>query len=180
MVEDHDPPTRPPLTNRGRRRERPGVAHRASPTLDCTVTNETTAPQPAPGVPSRPPAGRYGPEPSAARRRLAVVAIALAALVGLAVVVVIGIRYASEPVRHDVVGFDVVDSERVDVTFSLSMDPGTTARCTVDALAESYAQVGTVDVTVGPVETLESRWTVSVATSELATTGVVESCRVAD
>jgi hypothetical protein len=144
------------------------------------VTNDTTAPQPAPGVPARPPAGRYGPEPSARRRRLAVVALVVAALVGLAVVVVVGIRVASVPVRQDVVGFDVVDSERVDVTFEVSMEPGTAARCTVDALADSYAQVGTVDVTVGPVETLESRWTVSVATSELATTGVVESCRVVE
>jgi len=108
------------------------------------------------------------------------VAIAVLAAVGLAVVVVIGLRYASEPVRHKVVGFDVVDSERVDVTFELSMDPGTTARCTIDALAESYAQVGTLDVTVGPVDTLESRWTATVATSELATTGVIESCAVVD
>ncbi|OLT55351.1 DUF4307 domain-containing protein [Cellulosimicrobium sp. CUA-896] len=144
------------------------------------MTNETTAPQPAPGAPARPPAGRYGPEPSAARRRLAVVAIAAAAVVGLAVVVVIGLRLASEPVRHDMVGFDVEGPERIEVTFDVSMAPGTTARCTIDALAESYAQVGTVDVTVGPVETLESRWTVGVATSELATTGVVESCRVVE
>ncbi len=144
------------------------------------MTHETTAPQPAPGTPARPPAGRYGPEPSAARRRLAVVAIAVAAVLGLAVVVLIGVRYASEPVRYDVVGFDVAGPERIEVTFDVSMEPGSTARCTVDALAESYAQVGTVDVTVGPVETLESRWTVQVSTSELATTGVVESCRVLD
>ncbi|WP_069386090.1 DUF4307 domain-containing protein [Cellulosimicrobium cellulans] len=144
------------------------------------MTNETTAPQPAPGAPVRPPAGRYGPEPSPARRRLAVVAIAVAAVVGLAVVLVIGVRFANQPVRHDVVGFDVVDSERIDVTFQVSMQPGTEALCTIDALADSYAQVGTVDVTVGPVDTLESRWTVTVATSELATTGVVESCRVVE
>ncbi|MFC8922644.1 DUF4307 domain-containing protein [Cellulosimicrobium sp. NPDC057127] len=144
------------------------------------MTNETTAPQPAPGVPARPPAGRYGPEPSAARRRLTVVAIVAVAVVGLAVVALVGLRAASVPVRQDVVGFDIVSSERIDVTFEVSMAPGTTARCTVDALAASYAQVGTVDVTVGPVETLESRWTVRVATSELATTGVVESCTVVD
>lgn len=144
------------------------------------MTNETTAPQPAPGVPARPPAGRYGPEPSAARRRLAVVAIVVAAVVGLAVVLVIGVRFANQPVRHDMVGFDVVSSERIDVTFQVSMQPGTTARCTIDALAASYAQVGAVDVTVGPVDTLESRWTVTVATSELATTGVVESCSVVE
>lgn len=76
-------------------------------------------------------------------------------------------------------GYTVVSPERVDVTFEVYMDPGTTATCTLDALAESYAQVGTVDVTVGPVEVTESRYTVSVATSELATTGIVQSCRPA-
>ncbi|WP_435736773.1 DUF4307 domain-containing protein [Cellulosimicrobium sp. PMB13] len=144
------------------------------------MTNETTAPQPAPGTPARPPAGRYGPEPTERRRRLAIAAIAALAVVGLAIVVAIGVRFASQPVRHKLVGFDVVSSERVDVTFEVSMEPGTTAVCTVDALAESHAQVGALDVTVGPVDSLESRWTVSVATSELATTGVVESCRVVD
>ena len=146
------------------------------------MTNETTTPPAASGdgSPARPPAGRYGPEPSPARKRLAVVAIAVLAVIGLAVVVVIGVRFASEPVRHKVVGFDVVSSERVDVTFEVSMAPGTTAVRTLDAMADSYAQVGTVDVTVGPVEDLESRWTVPVRTSELATTGVVQSCRVVD
>jgi hypothetical protein len=138
------------------------------------MTHEST-PARADG-PLRPPAGRYGPEPTVRRRRLAIAGIALAAVVGLAVAVVIGLRSASTPVRFQDVGFKVVSSEQVDVTFDVFMDPGTSARCTIDALAESYAQVGTVDVTVGPVDTGESRWTVSVATSELATTGVVDSC----
>ncbi|GLY58011.1 MAG: DUF4307 domain-containing protein [Cellulosimicrobium funkei] len=143
------------------------------------MTNETTAPQPSPSTPLRPPAGRYGPEPTERRRRLAVVGIVLVAVVGLAVTFVIGLRYANEPVRFKDFGYTVVSPERVDVTFEVYMDPGTTATCTLDALAESYAQVGTVDVTVGPVEVTESRYTVSVATSELATTGIVQSCRPA-
>lgn len=143
------------------------------------MTNETTAPQPSPSTPLRPPAGRYGPEPTERRRHLAVVGIVLVAVVGLAVTFVIGLRYANEPVRYKDFGYTVVSPERVDVTFEVYMDPGTTATCTLDALAESYAQVGTVDVTVGPVEVTESRYTVSVATSELATTGIVQSCRPA-
>ena len=89
----------------------------------------------------------------------------------------IGLGQASTPVRYDDFGFKVISSEQIDVTFQVSMKPGTQAECTIDALAESYAQVGTVDVVVGPSDQLEGRYTVSVATSELATTGIVESCR---
>jgi len=142
------------------------------------MTNETDIPRPGQGVPLRPPAGRYGPEPTPRRRRLAVAGIVLVALVGIAVTLAIGLRSANEPVRYKDFGFDVVSPERVDVTFEVYMDAGTTAVCTLDALNESYAQVGTVDVTIGPVDVAEARYTVEVATSELATTGIVQSCRV--
>ncbi|MGW6003904.1 DUF4307 domain-containing protein [Oerskovia enterophila] len=124
----------------------------------------------------RPPAGRYGPEPTPLRRRLAIAGIVAAALVGIAVTVWIGLGQAATPVRYDDFGFKVVSSEQIDVTFQVSMKPGTQAECTIDALADSYAQVGTVKVVVGPSDKLEGRYTVSVATSELATTGIVESC----
>jgi hypothetical protein len=124
----------------------------------------------------RPPAGRYGPEPTVARRRLAIAGIVAAAVVGVAITVWIGLGQAATPVRYETFGFEVVSSEQVDVTIQVTMEPGTQARCTIDALAESYAQVGTVDVVVGPHEAREGRTTVSVATSELATTGIVESC----
>jgi hypothetical protein len=142
------------------------------------MTNETDAPQPSQGAPLRPPPGRYGPEPTPRRRRLVVAGIVLVALVGVAITLAIGLRSANEPVRYKDFGFDVVGPERVDVTFDVYMDAGTTAVCTLDALNESYAQVGTVDVTVGPVDVTEARYTVEVATSELATTGIVQSCRV--
>lgn len=133
---------------------------------------------PAPSSPARrPPAGRYGPAPTAGRRRLAVAGIVATALVGIGITIWIGLGQASTPVRYDDFGFKVVSSEQIDVTFQVSMEPGTQAECTIDALSENYAQVGTVDVVVGPNDQLEGRYTVSVATSELATTGIVESCR---
>ncbi|MBD8080246.1 DUF4307 domain-containing protein [Cellulosimicrobium arenosum] len=142
------------------------------------MTDESTVPRPA--APPALPEGRYGPPSTPRRRRWAVAGISLAAVVGVVVTVLVGLDHADQDVRFQDVGFDVVDSERVDVTFEVYMDAGTTARCSVDALSESFAQVGTLDVTVGPVDTTESRWTVSVATSELATTGVVQSCLAAD
>lgn len=125
----------------------------------------------------RPPAGRYGPEPTAGRRRLAIAGIVATALVGVGVTIWIGLAQASTPVRYDDVGFKVLSSEQIDVSFKVSMEPGSRAECTIDALAESYAQVGTVDVVVGPEDQLENHYTVTVSTSELATTGIVESCR---
>ncbi|MEK8227929.1 DUF4307 domain-containing protein [Oerskovia sp. M15] len=103
----------------------------------------------------RPPAGRYGPEPTVRRRRLAVAGIVATALVGIGITVWIGLGQASTPVRYDDFGFKVVSSEQIDVTFQVSMKPGTQAECTIDALASSYAQVGTVDVVVGPSDQLE-------------------------
>lgn len=85
-------------------------------------------------------------------------------------------QYAANPVTADVVSFRVLDAERVEVDLQVSMPPGTTAVCTVEALSESYAQVGTLEVPVGPSESRTSRYGVTVRTSQLATTGVVEGC----
>lgn len=152
---------------------------------DCTpVTHdETTTPPPAaPGdAPAAPPAGRYDAAPrgtAAGRRRGRTVAVvvALAACVGVAAWFTVA-QQERTPISTTVHSFDVVGPEAVDVTFDVTMRAGTTGVCTVDALSESYAQVGTVDVPVGPNDGLVSRYTVTVRTSEEATTGVVAGCR---
>jgi hypothetical protein len=86
----------------------------------------------------------------------------------------------NDPVSADVIGFTVPDAEQIEVTFQVHMPPGTTAVCRVEALSPSYAQVGTLDVPVGPSEALTSRYTVTVRTSQEATTGVVEHCSPTD
>lgn len=133
-----------------------------------------------------PPADRYGRRaPGGATAdglgRAAKVAIGAA----LAAAVALTAWFAAEqtgrnPVTADVVSFSVPSPERIDVTFQVHMPPGTTAVCTVEALAPTYAQVGTVDVPVGPSEGRTSGYTVTVQTSEEATTGVVDRCVVTD
>jgi len=81
-----------------------------------------------------------------------------------------------DPVTYTDVAFSVVSPEQVDVTFDVSMPPGTEAVCTVTALSTSFAEVGAVDVEVGPEDTRTTRHTVTIATTELATTGVVDHC----
>lgn len=81
-----------------------------------------------------------------------------------------------DPVTFTDVGFSVTSAEEVDVTFDVSMPPGTEAVCTVTALSRNFAEVGAVDVEVGPDEAATTRHTVTIATTELATTGVVDHC----
>jgi hypothetical protein len=133
-----------------------------------------------------PPADRYGTHQGRqqGRRRLGTgakvaIGVALAAAVGMAAWFSVE-QNRRDPVTVDVVGFDVRDAEQVDVTFQVHMPPGTTAVCEVEALARSYAQVGTLEVPVGPSETQTSTYTVTLRTSEEATSAVVESCEVAD
>jgi Domain of unknown function (DUF4307) len=130
------------------------------------------------------PADRYGTggerRPSGLSRGARVaIGAALAAAVALVAWFTVE-QGRRDPVSFDVVGFEVPGPEQIEVTFQVHMPPGTTAVCVVDALAPSYAQVGTLDVTVGPSESQTSTHTVTVRTSEQATTGVVDRCDVDD
>ena len=134
--------------------------------------SETTAP--------RPPAGRYGPDPSARRRTVARAGTVALAVVAVAGAVWVGVRAGSPPVQWEDVGYSVQGPQRVDVTFRVTKDPGATAVCTVTALSASYAQVGVVTVTAGPADARTQEHTVPVATQELAVTGVVDRCEVVE
>jgi hypothetical protein len=103
------------------------------------------------------------------------VALALAAGVALAAWFTI-VDTRRDPVTFTDVGFSVTSPEEVDVTFDISMPPGTEAVCTVTALSRNFAEVGAVDVEVGPDTARTTRHTVTIATTELATTGVVDHC----
>lgn len=129
-----------------------------------------TATSPAP----TPPAGRYGPERAASRRPL-MVAVGLAVLVGVAVVAFLAVGALRDPVQWKDVGFTVRDAGRVDVTFEVTKDPGSTATCRVQALSQSYGEVGVATVEVGPGARTQ-RVTTSVPTAELAVSATVAGC----
>ena len=129
---------------------------------------------------TRPPAGRYGPEPTARSARRGRVGIVVAAVVGLAVVVWVGLAMASTPVTFKDVGFSVDGSRSVDVTFEVTKPRESTVACTVTALSESYAEVGVRTVEVGPADTATRRVTATVQTTELAVTGIVDSCELVE
>lgn len=130
---------------------------------------------------STPPADRYGARGPRRTGRARTVAIVAGLVAAVAVVAWFAIEQnRATPVSYDVVGFEVQGPERTDITFQVHMPAGTTAVCTVDALAESYAQVGTLDVPVGPSDSSTSTYTVEIRTSEEATTAVVADCATTD
>jgi hypothetical protein len=128
--------------------------------------------------PAAAPAGRYGPAvtPVQRRRRILVTA-AVAAVLGIATVVWAGSAVVGVPVRTQDVGFRVVDDGAVDVTFIVVREPGAVVRCRVRALSPSFAEVGARDVTVAATPHRSVEVTTRVATSERATTGLVQRCR---
>lgn len=123
-------------------------------------------------------AARYG-GPGSGRRGLVVVGAVAALLVvgGLAV-------QASNLTRPAVIaenlGFTVEDAGSTTVRFNLRTEPGATVSCTVVALNESFTEVGFREVEIGPVDERTTSHQVEVATTELATTGSVEECRILD
>ncbi len=129
-------------------------------------------------VPTRPPAGRYGPEPSARRRLWARLGLAGLILAVLAVVAWLGSGVLRDPVQWRDVGFHVDGASSIEVTFDVTKATTATVSCRVVGLSQSFGQVGVRDVTVGPGSTKTLRVTVTVPTSETAVSGTVTGCDV--
>lgn len=130
--------------------------------------------------PSQLPVGRYGPEMTPARKRLTIIGIAVLAALGIGIAVWSGLGMAKTPVWTQDVGYSVISSERVDVTFDVTKDLDATVRCRVKAMNASKAEVGTTEVVIGPTDSRSTRHQVAVATSEQAATGIIHSCQIAE
>jgi hypothetical protein len=123
---------------------------------------------------------RYGAPTGPVRRRLLVALVAVLAVLGLAAATWIGIGVARDPVQWKDVGYLVLGSDRVDVTFDVFMAPGTRAQCTLRALNSQFTEVGVRTVTIESATTRGQRLTESVSTAERAVTGVVDTCARAE
>jgi len=129
---------------------------------------------------TRPPAGRYGPEPTARSARRGRVGLVIAGVLGVALLVWIGLNLAGRPVSWKDVGFHVEGPRAIEVTFEVTKPKESTVTCTITALSESYGEVGVRKVDVGPAGTATRRVTVTVQTTELAVSGTVERCDLVD
>lgn len=130
-------------------------------------------------TPTRPPSGRYGPEPDARTHRRGILALWALGLVGVAVVLWLGVGAARTPVTWEDVGFTLDGSTSVEVVFDVHRtDPSVEVSCRLQALNQQYAEVGSLVVDVPASTSRSVRLTTTVATSQSAVTGIVDRCWV--
>lgn len=126
-------------------------------------------------VDQRRPADRYGRQRRSVSPRtwLLITAVFAGAVVAFAAWAAIA---NADPVTYRDVSYRVEGPSSTVAVFDVSMEPGTTAVCTVRALSSSHAEVGLLDVEVGPSTARTIRVTGRIPTSELAVTGTVKAC----
>lgn len=143
--------------------------------------------QPAPPAAHEPSApapqdlgSRYATARAPRSRRLTVLGVVAGLTVGVLGAAYMAFGSPDAGVRGKDVGFSVTSSESVTITFDVAKPADSTVVCTLNALNTNYAQVGTRDVTIGPSDKGEARYTTQIATTELAVTAVVEACDLLD
>ncbi len=82
------------------------------------------------------------------------------------------------PVQSQDIGFSVKDPTQVILDFELTKPMDAVAVCSLEALNEQFGQVGYKTIEIGPQETSKVRLSVSINTTELATTALVDECRL--
>lgn len=120
------------------------------------------------------PAERYGGP--IVSRRTGRILVVLVAIVFLATVVLIGIRFADQPVKAEMLSYEHVAEDRIAVSFTVTMSPGTEAECAVQAMNEGRAQVGFVEVEVPAQDQRLSTHRVEIATQGDAVSAEVLGC----
>jgi len=121
-------------------------------------------------------AARYA---GTATSRRTIVLAALAAGVLLAAGIAVQAANLWRPaVMWDDLGFTVQDETTTTVRFSVRTEPGSTVSCSLVAVNTTYAQVGYREVELGPVPEQTTAYEMDVTTTELATSGSVDECRI--
>lgn len=121
---------------------------------------------------------RYGRTRPASRRTRVIVIVSALAFVAVfaAWLLWAGILGAPAQLQADDTAHKVIGDSAVDVTWQLTVEPGTDARCAVQALNSTFAIVGWKVVDV-PASTARIRsLTERVLTTEPAVTGLIYRC----
>ena len=120
---------------------------------------------------------RYGYGVSHKRDRIIAVGIALSAILGFAAWAIwFTIDNANQVSSRDV-GFTVIDELSTEVVFEVTRNPGQEVLCDIQVLNQSFAVVGFKTVAVAPSTGRSVVISTVVNTTELGTTGLVDSCR---
>lgn len=121
---------------------------------------------------------RYGRTAGAASRTRLVVILAAVAF-GIVFVLWLwwgGLLGAPAQLETKDVGHQIVSDSAVEVTWQLSLEPGSPAQCAVQALNSTFAIVGWVVVDVPPSDARTREFTREVLTTEQAVTGLIYRC----
>lgn len=122
---------------------------------------------------SAPPAGRSGTLTPGGRK----FAITLGVLaIVLAVAYIAWSVWSVPTIRGKDVGFNIMSAEVTEFTFDVAKPQDMTVICSIDALNQSHAQVGTRDVVIGPADRFEQRFTIEIRTTELPVSATVQAC----
>jgi hypothetical protein len=103
------------------------------------------------------------------------------ALIGVAVLVAITAYFAlgnNQGFSYKDVGFSVISEFETVVEIEISKPKDKTVVCSVEALNGQFGTVGWKELEFGPAEFTTLRHTISLNTTELAVTGLVDECRL--
>jgi len=124
---------------------------------------------------------RYGRTPGAARRTRWIALGAAVAFIAVfaAWLVWAGLGGTGAQFEAKDTGYEVIDDRTVTVHWSFTIQPGTPARCAVQALNSSFGIVGWKVVEVPASDRITRSITETVLTTELAVTGLIYRCWLA-
>ena len=120
---------------------------------------------------------RYGLGSWRKRDRVFAISVGVFALVAFLVWAVFFTIDDAEKITTRDVGFTVNDEFSTEVVFEVTRNPGLEVLCDVQVLSQSYAVVGFKTVAVAPSANRSTVISTVVNTTELGTTGLVDSCR---
>lgn len=118
---------------------------------------------------------RYGEKRSNPQR------LRVFALLGVAVSVAITAYFAlgnNQGFTYEDVGFSVISEFETVVEIEISKPKDKTVVCSLEALNGQFGTVGWKELEFGPAEFTTLRHTISLNTTELAVTGLVDECRL--
>ncbi|MEV8023548.1 DUF4307 domain-containing protein [Microbacterium sp. NPDC080220] len=121
-------------------------------------------------------ADRYGRTRSAASRRWTWVVIGVIAVVATGLLGWTTVSNAVNSVDADTTGFTLVDDRTVEVRVQVTVNPGTTVACSLEAQDAEHGIVGFAVVEVPASEDHSRIITERIPTTARPTTGFVRSC----
>jgi hypothetical protein len=123
-------------------------------------------------------AERYGRGPKRSRRGrwFGVAAGGVVVVVAVVWALWAGLGSASAQIDAEDTGHQVIDARTVQISFTVSMPPGSTASCALQAQNENFAVVGWKIVDIPASDKTTQSVTETIRSSELANTGLIYGC----